>query len=57
MNSYKLNNLDNNPLLTEIGDEEATTLNGGKLPWGAIISVGSTVVQIAYDLWKNRQKK
>jgi hypothetical protein len=57
MNSVKLSNLDNNPLLVEIADEEATTLNGGKLPWGAIISVGATVVQIAYDLWKNRKKK
>lgn len=31
MNSVKLNNLDNNPMLTEMADEASMGINGGKL--------------------------
>lgn len=39
MNSVKLSNLDNNPLLVEIADEESAAVNGG---W--VVPVGRFIV-------------
>jgi hypothetical protein len=49
MNNIKLSNLDNNPMLTELADEEAVAVNGGGGLKNTIIKLG---IQIVKELLK-----